>query len=288
MKTLFSKSIQYGIIAGVILVFCELINLTSTFAVILEKLFGSAKSGSTASPLAIQFATGLVVFFIAFTFLRKKNGIKPFNAGQEIGSSILTGITTGAIISLLNVILGSYLDKGQDIRNYLDAMSPEVIRSFLLQTNIPNAVFQYFIAAILGGLAASLLHLISQKSNLSGRISKAVRGSAQKNRIQAFLHKYPFVTTILILLVVVAVFLLPVLVNAYTISVLGIVFIYAIMGLGLNLIVGLSGQLVFGYVAFYALGAYTFGLLTAPKPFGIEMNFWPALIVSIVIAAVGA
>ena len=159
MKTLFSKSIQFGIIAGVILIFSELINLTSTFAVILEKLFNSAKTGKTASPLAIQILTGLVVFFIAYTFLRKKNGSKSHTAGQEIGSGLLMGITAGILISLLNVILGTYLAKGQDIRNYLDAVSPEVISTFLFQTDIANAVIRYFIATILGGLAASLLHL---------------------------------------------------------------------------------------------------------------------------------
>ncbi len=287
MKTLFSKSIQFGIIAGVILIFSELINLTSTFAVILEKLFNSAKTGKTASPLAIQILTGLVVFFIAYTFLRKKNGSKSHTAGQEIGSGLLMGITAGILISLLNVILGTYLAKGQDIRNYLDAVSPEVISTFLFQTDIANAVIRYFIATILGGLAASLLHLVSSKTNVSGKISKFIQKIVQQSKIRIFLNKYPYMTTILTLLVVIAVFLLPVLVNAYAISVLGIVFIYAIMGLGLNLIVGLSGQLVFGYVAFYALGAYTFGLLTAPKPFGIEMNFWPALIIAIFIAAIG-
>jgi branched-chain amino acid transport system permease protein len=76
-------------------------------------------------------------------------------------------------------------------------------------------------------------------------------------------------------------------INAYTISVLGIVFIYAILGLGLNLIVGLSGQLVFGYAAFYAIGAYTLALLTAPKPLGIEMSFIPAFIIALISSGIG-
>jgi branched-chain amino acid transport system permease protein len=66
---------------------------------------------------------------------------------------------------------------------------------------------------------------------------------------------------------------------------LGTVGIYIILGIGLNIIVGLSGQLVLGYVAFYAIGAYTFGLLTAPLPHGIELNFWVALIIAILMAA---
>ena len=39
---------------------------------------------------------------------------------------------------------------------------------------------------------------------------------------------------------------------------------YILMALGLNIVVGKSGLLDLGYVAFFAIGAYTFALLTAP------------------------
>ena len=37
-----------------------------------------------------------------------------------------------------------------------------------------------------------------------------------------------------------------------------------LLGLGLNIVVGLAGLLDLGYVAFFAIGAYTVALLTAP------------------------
>ena len=37
--------------------------------------------------------------------------------------------------------------------------------------------------------------------------------------------------------------------------------LYIMLALGLNIVVGLAGQLVLGYVAFYAVGAYAYGLL---------------------------
>ncbi|HSO28172.1 MAG TPA: hypothetical protein VLS48_08890, partial [Anaerolineales bacterium] len=40
-----------------------------------------------------------------------------------------------------------------------------------------------------------------------------------------------------------------------------------------------------GYVAFFAVGAYTIGLLTAPQPLGLEWNFWLVLILAIMMAA---
>ena len=60
----------------------------------------------------------------------------------------------------------------------------------------------------------------------------------------------------------------------------------SLLGLGLNIIVGLSGQLVLGYVAFFAIGAYSFALLTAPVPHNLLWNFWPAVGAAIFLAAV--
>lgn len=51
------------------------------------------------------------------------------------------------------------------------------------------------------------------------------------------------------------------------------VLIYVMLGWGLNVVVGLAGLLDLGYVAFYGVGAYTFGLLASD--FG--WSFWEAL-----------
>ena len=57
--------------------------------------------------------------------------------------------------------------------------------------------------------------------------------------------------------------------------------IYIMLGLGINIVVGLAGLLDLGYVAFYAVGAYTYALLN--YHFGI--GFWLALPIG---AAMGA
>jgi branched-chain amino acid transport system permease protein len=51
------------------------------------------------------------------------------------------------------------------------------------------------------------------------------------------------------------------------------VLIYVMLGWGLNVVVGLAGLLDLGYVAFYAVGAYTFALLARDLGF----SFWEAL-----------
>ena len=49
--------------------------------------------------------------------------------------------------------------------------------------------------------------------------------------------------------------------NPYHLDVLTTALLYALLALGLNLIVGMTGLLHLGYAAFFAIGAYTYGLL---------------------------
>jgi branched-chain amino acid transport system permease protein len=60
--------------------------------------------------------------------------------------------------------------------------------------------------------------------------------------------------------------------------------LYILMGLGLNIVVGFAGLLDLGYVAFFAIGAYTMALLT-PSEFGVaNLSFWAALPFSVLVA----
>jgi branched-chain amino acid transport system permease protein len=51
--------------------------------------------------------------------------------------------------------------------------------------------------------------------------------------------------------------------NAW-VRILDMALLYMLLALGLNIVVGYAGLLDLGYVAFYALGAYMFGLLASP------------------------
>ena len=50
------------------------------------------------------------------------------------------------------------------------------------------------------------------------------------------------------------------------------VLIYTLLAMGLNLVIGYAGLLDLGFVAFYAVGAYTYALLASPQ-FGIHLPF---------------
>ncbi|MDF2740897.1 MAG: leucine/isoleucine/valine transporter permease subunit, partial [Actinomycetia bacterium] len=59
--------------------------------------------------------------------------------------------------------------------------------------------------------------------------------------------------------------LLPQILGPFLSEVLNIAGIFLLMALGLNIVVGLAGLLDLGYVAFFAVGAYTTALLTSPQ-----------------------
>jgi branched-chain amino acid transport system permease protein len=74
---------------------------------------------------------------------------------------------------------------------------------------------------------------------------------------------------------------LPLASSTYQVNVLTSALISVILGLGLNIIVGLAGLLNLGYAAFYAVGAYAYALLNLH--FGL--GFWAALPAAGLIAA---
>jgi branched-chain amino acid transport system permease protein len=69
--------------------------------------------------------------------------------------------------------------------------------------------------------------------------------------------------------------------NRYVVDTATTVLIYVMLGWGLNVVVGLAGLLDLGYVAFYAVGAYAYALLSTQYGW----SFWEALPVAGAIAA---
>ncbi|MDV2080552.1 high-affinity branched-chain amino acid ABC transporter permease LivM [Marinobacter xestospongiae] len=87
--------------------------------------------------------------------------------------------------------------------------------------------------------------------------------------------------TIALVLLVMAALAWPFFVSRGSVDLATLVLIYVMLALGLNVVVGLAGLLDLGYVAFYAVGAYTFALLS--QYFGI--SFWLALPLGACLAA---
>src|SRR5580704_12841507 len=95
-------------------------------------------------------------------------------------------------------------------------------------------------------------------------------------------------TAVKILLALALVVVFPLVGGNYIGQVLMLVGLYILMGMGLNLEIGLAGLLDLGFVAFFAVGAYTTAILTADSPHALasytsfpSLNYWQAMPIAV-------
>jgi branched-chain amino acid transport system permease protein len=87
--------------------------------------------------------------------------------------------------------------------------------------------------------------------------------------------------------------LLPVVAGSYIGQVMMLVGLYILMGMGLNLEVGLAGLLDLGFVAFFAVGAYATAILTADSPHALasytslpSLSYWAAMPIAVLASVI--
>jgi branched-chain amino acid transport system permease protein len=73
----------------------------------------------------------------------------------------------------------------------------------------------------------------------------------------------------------------PFVFSSYQTTIMTTALMYVVLGLGLNIVVGMAGLLDLGYVAFYAVGAYTYALLNHH----FHLGFWTVLPIGGLVAA---
>jgi len=111
----------------------------------------------------------------------------------------------------------------------------------------------------------------------------------RRDRVQGWIAALPpaprrLLRVITLLAAVAALLLFPFAAGSFLSQVLVIVGYYTLMGLGLNLEVGFAGLLDLGFVAFFAIGAYTVGLLTTTGPLAIaHLSWWTAVPIAVVV-----
>jgi branched-chain amino acid transport system permease protein len=99
----------------------------------------------------------------------------------------------------------------------------------------------------------------------------------------------------------IALFLLPIVAGYFGnfwVRVMAMALLYVMLALGLNIVVGFAGLLDLGYVAFYAVGAYAYALLSSPHltdnfewlqalyPDGLHMPIWLIIPIGAGVAAI--
>ncbi len=107
------------------------------------------------------------------------------------------------------------------------------------------------------------LPLLALPAGISSSLGKAFRLPLRDRRSR-------IVSLGILLLVMLA---MPLASSFYQTNIMILALLYVMLALGLNIAVGIAGQLVLGYVAFYAVGAYAYALLN--QFFGL--GFWACL-----------
>ncbi len=151
---------------------------------------------------------------------------------------------------------------------------------------VPVVYYQVYIAwfsifvvfLVFFGLAVLIRKIQYQKG--AGRFAKASDAVSEKPRMQLLENQSFRIRAQIIILAIALIF--PLVVDTYQSNIMISALIYVVLGLGLNLTVGLAGLLDLGYVAFFGIGAYTYALLN--HHFGL--GFWVTLPIGGVVGCV--
>jgi ABC-type branched-subunit amino acid transport system permease subunit len=106
-----------------------------------------------------------------------------------------------------------------------------------------------------------------------------IRGTVERVRAQIPMWGW------LVLLIVVGLTIPIITDNAYIVRVAGTVVLMAILAAGLNLVVGWTGLLDLGFIAFYGIGAYTYAYLSSDFT-GVHLPTWLTFLIIIAVTAV--
>ncbi len=132
---------------------------------------------------------------------------------------------------------------------------------------------------VIAGIGAILWRLI--KTETAARFSSAVFHKVSR-QVSGAKKIGSFVQSAVGLAVVIAfLLLLPLFLNDYYRDIMTLTCMYVVLALGLNIVVGQAGLLNLGYVAFYAIGAYTYAILSTVY----GLSFWPGLIAGALVAS---
>lgn len=295
MKASLRNGFRSGIIFGIVIIFFVLIGFNITAAILLGKLLGNVQKGTMSVAQSGEWTpamSNLLIFFGLIGLWAGSSGSKSTGKdtwGGALSGALASGITSGLLVGLFTLAVGLIYTHGIDMRRYLAAVTPESMGQFLLGVAPLRAALIHLgwliATALLGGIVARGIARGEWRRQLVTRWNNSALVSNNRTTLKR-IQQYPVIRYVISGLVVFLVLLLPLKAGQYWNYTLGTVGIYVLLGLGLNVVVGLAGLLDLGYVAFFAIGAYTVALLTAPEPHHLQWSFWVALPIGIALAAI--
>jgi ABC-type branched-subunit amino acid transport system permease subunit len=286
MRPTIRNAIISGIVFGLIVILMDLIGLFETLSDILAGFIFDKPTEQT-------LLASLVFILVLMGMWAGARGAQPLESStryKERLGALTAGFTTGLIVAVFVIIIGAINAQGIDMRKYLAQMSPDSIEFFLFGKPPLTAALIYILLFTAAGLAGGLVSLLLGRGRLSRGYEKLrtqLLTSWETTSLARRINQFTYTQQVVYGVLVVLALALPFTLGQYWNFTLGTVGIYVLMGLGINIVVGLAGLLDLGYVAFFAVGAYTVGLLTSPQQLSMfQISFWPAAILGIIIAAI--
>jgi branched-chain amino acid transport system permease protein len=292
MNNLIRNSLRTGIVFGIITVFLFLIGFTGTAANLLADLLKNKSAdpvfGLTPLMLNTVIFLGLIGLWAGASGASREKDVAgdPYWAAALGGG--IAGLAHGLLVGASAGLVGGLSERGVMMSTYLAELLPAAIHQFLLGLPALTAGFFYLLFLTAAGAAGGLANRGFGRGGRQARasIQKQVREKLEGLPVIHNLHRSTGGRYIVYGVILAGLILLPLVAGQYWNYTIGTVGIYVLLGLGLNIVVGLAGLLDLGYVAFFAIGAYTMALLTAPTPHHLMWNFWLVIPIAIILAAV--
>ncbi len=208
-----------------------------------------------------------------------------FGKGPLVGGLMLIGVMAflGGLAGLVNLVPSEWRRIVTNtvlivllvgvIRDVVAVLLPQSLSEFVFSASGLTKVGAVVLLVVIGGI---LILWSKYLSNLRQKVQSLPSQQQRAVRYGSFVLAFALL------------FLLPTIIGehgSYVFEVIDMVGIYVIMGLGINIVVGFAGLLDLGYVAFFAIGAYTMAVLTTKESFLLNkllpnvlpLNFWQAL-----------
>ena len=281
------QGFMVGIIFGILFIFLILIGFTQVGSDMIGNLLGNLdqlESDANLPIINIFLFTAIIGLLLGLS--TSKTNLQNTWLGSLLNSA-LAGLTAGLLVGGVILLTGYFHTKGIDFRNYLPKVGLQEI-SYLLHYKKPvSAALSYVVTLTLSSLIGAALGKGLRQQNWTAQsltwAKDLFENIAEKSKLDQPPQKIIF-TVFGLIIAAGLLYFLPLKWGSYWNYTMGTVAIYILLGIGLNIIVGYSGQLVLGYVAFFATGAYTFALLTAPEPHAIILNVWLTVGISVLVS----
>jgi len=256
-------------------------------------------AGSVAGGLLALLALAMRVFDLRPIFITLSPAllkVLTFGLGAPVGAVVLilggallatlggaltlapTGIRTPVLVGLASIVVfGVFQELIQIMMQYGKFIGALRDAIFTWEGLSPQGAAAIFVLACGGALVWTRV--------LRGPVRDRFAGltAVQQNRARA-----ARIAVFVLLLV-----LFPVVAGSYIGQVMLLVGLYILMGMGLNLEVGLAGLLDLGFVAFFAVGAYATALLTADSPHALasytalpSLSYWAAMPIAVIASVI--